>query len=556
MKNNTNHFYNEFKKTFVSISDKNWYSKLSSYIENIKSFSGNAEEKRMIAGWMAALCERAYYISAYKKDTKTRFTFATRLEKLMNSASLPKSLTCPGPVICGKRQPSLIKTITPTLDRFDVIEQLPEVFGNSIDSIIIGGSMSYIPFFGIRENQKIKDFSDIDTLIVINDDFFKKSSWIKFIKSDLFPDSDKKIFLNRIKIFQKLYLRNKADVFSQRFSIIGKGFTISNHFLTRSVFSRMIDTDLRKALRTKKDTQYIMRDFRTDPFRHPCHARHTFNGNRFESTIDGHDVKLGGFISDMPGFIISNSKFYPGVYQTVISPGLLTFYDRTGETRKLVKKFEKILYREVDNERKKFPTASYAKAHNRYDIFPPGRYNDGHNSYVSPEKIKKCIASSGPDITKVESKLEQGELISKKLQYSEKNEFVRDKAIKLLNKWKKETLKNAEKEIKGFIYRSKKIKSTIASAKKQENFWHTVVTIPSIKQIIINLPDPYKQEVNSNLAVHEEILTYKITPTEIMRLNSYEELAQISKKVYVATVTDPKNKSILPIAYNLVIPIS
>lgn len=556
MKNTTDHFYNDFKKTFTSISDKNWHGKLSSYLENIKSFSGNTEEERMIAGWMAALCERAYYISAYKKDTETRSVFATKLKKLMNSASLPKFFTCSGPVICGKRQPSLIETITPTIDRFDVIERLSETFGDGIDSIIIGGSMSYIPFFGIRENPKIKDFSDIDTLIVINDDFFKKSSWIKFIKSDLFPDSDKKIFLNRIKIFQKLYLRNEADVFSQRFSIVGKGFTISNHFLTRTVFSRMVDNDLKKALRTKDDTQYIMRDFRTDPFRHPCHARHTFNGNRFESTIDGHDTELGGFISDMPGFIISNSKFYPGVYQTVISPGLLTFYDRTGETKKLVKKFEKKLYQEVDRERKKFPTASYAKAHNRYDIFPPGRYNDGHNSYVSPEKIKKYNASSSPDITKVELKSKQEKSISKKSYHPEKNEFVRDKAIKLLDKWKKKTLKNAEREIKKFIYQSKKNKSTIAPAKKQASLWHTVVTIPSFKQIAIKLPNPYKKYTHSNLAVYKEILTHKITPSEIMRLNSYEELAQISKKVYVATVTDPKNKNILPIAYNLVIPIS
>jgi len=553
MKNITDHLYNEFKKTFVNISDKNWNDKLSSYLENIKSFSGNAKEERMIAGWVAALCERAYYVSAHKKNEDVRSNFANRLKDITNPALLPKFLTYSGSVICGKQQPSLVETIAPTLERFEVMELLPEVFGKGIDSIIVGGSMSYIPFFGIRENLKINDFSDIDTLIVINDDFFNESSWSNFIKSNIFPESDKNIFLDRIKIFQKLYSKNQADVFSQRFSVIGRPFTISNHFLTRSVFKRMVDTDLKMALQTKKDMQYVMRDFRVDPFRHPCHARHTFDGDRFESTIDGHTTEFGGFISDMPGFIISNGKFYPGVYQTVISPGLLTFYDNTGETRKLAKKFEKTLYNEVERERKRFPAATYARAHNRFDIFPYGRYENGHDSYVSPKIIREFELPLTPNIIRIESAIRPGKFITNKIQNTENNTHAREKSTKLLDKWKKEALNKVEKEIKNFIHQNNKFESEMTSAKKRGDSWYTVIAIPSSKKVSIKLPNPYKQ---GNSIVYQEILTHKITPGDIMRLNSYAELAQRSKKVYVATINDPENKSNIPISYNLVIPVS
>ena len=552
MKNTIDHFYTGFKKTFASISDKNWNSKLSSYLKDIKSFSGNTDEERMIAGWVAALCERAYYVSAHKKNMNVRADFANRLKDITNSALLPKFLTYSGSVICGKQQPSLVETIAPTLDRFKIMELLPEVFGNGIDSIIVGGSMSYIPFFGIRENLKINDFSDIDTLIVINDDFFNKSSWSNFIKSDLFPESDKKIFLDRIKIFQKLYSKKQVDVFSQRFSIIGKPFTISSHFLTSSVFKRMVDTDLKRALRIKKDMQYVMHDFRVDPFRHPCHARHTFNGDRFESTIDGHTTEFGGFISDMPGFIISNGKFYPGVYQTVISPGLLTFHDDTGETKKLVKKFEKTLYNEVGRERKQFPIATYARAHNRFDIFPPGRYDNGHDSYVSPKIIRKFELPLTPNIIRIGSTIRLGKFIINKIQNTENNTHAREKSTKLLDKWKKEVLNKAEKEIKNFIHQHDKFESEMTSAKKNGDSWYTVITIPSSKKVSIKLPDPYRR---NNSIVYQEILTRKITPGDIMRINLYAELAQRSKKVYVATINDPRNKNNIPTSYNLVIPV-
>lgn len=553
--NSLDMFHVDFKKAYTSMSEKDWHKQLASYLNKIKSFSGNPTDERIVTGWVAGLCERSYYIVAHGKNPNIRLDFEHRLKEIINSASLPKFLSRPGQIICGKRQPSFIENIIPTLERFQAMEHLPEIFGDGINSIIVGGSMSYVPFFGIRENPKIRDFSDIDTFIVINDNFFKESFWQKFINNNLFLAEEKKKFISRIKIFQKLLRQNAVDVFSQRFSITGKPFTISNHFVTRSVFSRMVYTDLKKSLRSKNDQQYIMRDFRECPFRHPCHARHTFDGERFESLIDGHEIKLGGFVSNMPGYIISNGKFYPGVYQTVISPALLVFYDRTGETTKLVKKFENILYREVKNTRKNSSSATYAKAHNRYDIFPPGRYDEGHSSYVSPKEITKYLPPPNFSVFKTESAILPGEAASYKRRDLKNNVCACAKAMNILGKWKKKTLENAEIEVKKFINQGN-FEILISSAKKQECRWYTVTTIPRVKKLIRALPRPYKQDNAGDLIVRKELYTQIITPGDIMRLNAYEKLAQIFGKVYVASIMDPADvRKNVPMSYAIVIPV-
>lgn len=559
MKNNTHRktqdlldtLHADFKSIYVNMSDKDWHKQLVSYLNKVKSFSGSPTDERIVTGWIAGLCEKSYYTIAHGKNPDIRLSFEHQLKEIINSASLPKFLSRPGQVVCGKRQPSFIESIIPTLERFRVMECLPEVFGDGIDSIIVGGSMSYVPFFGIRENPKNKDFSDIDTLIVINDDFFKKTSWKKFMSDNFFPLTEKQLFLSRIKIFQELHRDNIADVFSQRFSIIGKPFTISNHFVTRSVFERMVYSDLKESLHTKRDMQYTMRDFRIDPFRHPCHARHTFDGERFESQIDGRNVRSGGFVSDMPGYIISNEKLYPGVYQTVISPALLVFYDRTGETKKLVKKFENILYKEVRRIRKNSPSATYAKAHNRYDIFPPGRYDNGYNSYLSAKEIKKYIPAPNFNFIGIESDTLPGKYTNDETNNFRNNEPVFNEARNWMEKWKNKTLKRAEIEINDFINQNN-FKILFSSAKKEGRRWHTVAIIPRSKSLVKELQYRHLNKITTR----KELFTQIITPSDIMRLGAYEKLAQISGKVYVASIMDSADEhKHIPISYAVVVPV-
>ncbi len=542
-----------FKKRYENMTAENWYEQLASYINEMLPFSVDPTHERMVVGWVAALCEHAYYSAAYRKPVEVRLDFEHNLKKILASIRLPELLTRQGLIICGKRQPSFVESISPTLERFHVMEALPEIFGDAIDSIIIGGSMSYAPFFSVRGNQIDKDVSDIDALVVINSYFFKKSSWKKFTVSKLFPVIEKEKFLGRIKIFQRLLRTDAADVFSQRFSVCEKSFTVSIHFMTTSVFKQMVNTDLVKSLRTRSDTHHILRDFRIDIFTHPCHARHTFNNERIESMIDGHEISPGGFISSMPSYIISNGKFYPGVYHTVISPAFLVFYDHTGETIKLIKKFENILYKEVNFVRRKFPSATYAKAHNRYDIFAPGRFEEGLNSFISAKDIEKYSPSPSLNIVGIESVVLPGEIMGDIAEEEKRNKDVHNEISIFLKEWQEETLKNLNREVDEFLD-PENAEMILLLAKKQHLRWYTVVFIKSFKEKVITLPYPYWRSKDS--IIRQEVCTQIITPDVIMRSSAYEKLTRRFGKAYVATIVDPsdqdKRKSI---GYTLVIPI-
>lgn len=541
--------YNSFKKKYSNLNNKNWSKEIATYLKDIQGFSGDKIEQRMIFGWLAGLCERAYYVAAHKKSIKIRKFFEDKLKEVIFSKPLPKFLTEAGPVVCGKSQPSFFSAFTPTLDRYQIMELLPEAFQNNVDSIIIGGSMSYSPFFGIRENKKARDFSDIDGLVVINDNFFKKNSWDLFLKNDIFPLVEKKQFISRIKIFKSLLKRGKVDVFSQRFSVCGKLFTVSLHFVTKSVFEKMVHSDLKNSLKERNDLCYTMRDFRVDPFFHPCHARHTFDGRRVETVIDGYDLPSGGFIAMMPGYIVSDGNLYPGVYQTVISTAFLVFYDKTGETKKLVRGFKNILYKETKRAKEHFILSSYSRAHNRYDIFPPGRFENGHNSYVSPEEQKKYLISS-ISINPVCVDLKEKGVVCKTKNHSLKNNSAREKAEKKLDNWKRLVLKSAEDEVSKFL-NDKNLDSKILFFKNKGLKCCTVISIPNVSREVVKIPYPYLAGGKKNKLVCEEVIVQIITPWEVMRLRGYEKLARKFRKVYVASIIDPsdaKNKNTMSYA--------
>jgi hypothetical protein len=548
-----NKLFYDFKRFYSRINKENWQVCISSYISMANNFFGDLSEQRIVAGWLAGLCEKSYFVSANNQPVETRNSFKKQLTQIIKTANLSEFLNSYGVVICGKRQPSFRESILPTIERYEIMEKLPEIFSDGVESIIFGGSMSYSPFFGIRENSRSKDFSDIDALIIIKDSFFKKWAWKKLINSEIFFEKDKYIFLKRIKLFKKLIKSDNVDVFSQKFPIRDKKFIISIHFVTFDVFKKMIYADLKKSLNKRMDIQYDMTDFRVDEFSHPCHARHTFNGQRIETTINCRPAKGGGFLSSMPGYIISNGRFYPGVYHTIISTAFLVFYDITGRTKKLVKKFEKILYDEANLMRKEFSNSTYAKAHNRYDIFPPGRFEKGLNSYVSPNIIKKyrspdCFVTIN---SKVKGRFNDNNLVAICLDI---NNNCCNEAINLLKKWKRNALKKAERDIHRFID-SNGFKRKILLEKENNNKWCVVASVPSVKKIIVGITPAYKKNNSNSPIITEEVLIKIITPWEIMRIDAYEKLSRKSKKVYISSIFDKTSSSSLPYKYNVIIPV-
>ena len=547
-----NEIFFDFKQKYSNLNEENWETNVREFLENILHFSSNIYNERIVYGWIASLCEKAYFTCAYKKDLDTRLNFESNFNRIIKEKKLPKFLTCMGPVLCGKRQPSFIDAIDPTFERYQVMENLPQVFGQGVDAIIIGGSMSYGHFFSVRSNEKDKDFSDIDGVVVVNDLFFNEDNWNGFIKNGLFPEAENKLFFERMKVFRKLLSENKADVLSQRFSVVGKDFTVSLHFILESVFEKMICSDLENSLKERVDVNYVLRDFRVDSFTHPCLARHTFNGGRFESVIDGYKLDEGGYVSFMPGYTISAGKFYPGVYQTVIHPSFLVFYDRNGQTTNNVNKFQKLIYKEVEEMRKLFPFSTYSKAHNRYDIFEPGRYEEGLNSFIAQADLQKYLPYPDFNIIPVGKNPEKEivALITEKQNLI--NEKSRKKAQKSLTDWKRKTLLNASNQMMSFR-NNENSEQLLKFIKSEKRRWYTICFIGSQSKMVKKIPIPYYSR-ERNLIVDSEIYIQTISAREVMRLDEYEELSKKYGRVFVASVMDPGDETkVHPTYYALII---
>jgi len=542
--------YTVFKGTYNSLCSDNWRNLLASFLDQIVNTGYNVLQERVVTGWLAALSEKAYYEVAHQKKIKERVKFENDFKEIIRSKKLPEFLTLPGPVLCGKRQPSFVESIDSTFDRYNVMENLGDLFNPGVRAIIIGGSMSYGAFYSVRNNEKNKDFSDIDGLVIVGKDFFGESNKRDlFINNKTFPESEIKQFLDRMTSFKKLYNQGKADVLSQRFSVIGKQYTVSLHFFIDSTFKKMMYSDLKYSLDKNVDTDYLLKDFRTDLFTHPCLARHTFNGGRYESVITGHKAEEDGYISNVTGFTISNGMYFPGIFHTVIYPSFLVFYDKDQYVTDLVRKFEKLLYDAVDILRKKFPSSTYAKAHNRYDIFAPGRFDEGLNSFISPDNLNQYQSDSDLVIIQLGKEASVGLNIQDN---KEKNAKFRGKIQRKLKILKKKKLQEAEKQINDFI-ESKYAGELFSVLKKQGRKWFTVCLIKAVDKQVEKIPYPYFEE-SKKMLIDSELYLQTISAREIMKLSQYEELSKKYGRVFVASIMDPGEEfKTQPIYFALII---
>jgi hypothetical protein len=534
-----NDLYFVFKDKYDSLNSTNWKSSLSDFMDKIITTKYDVSPKRIVTGWLSSLIEKAYYKSAHQRSESEREKFEGDLRKIIKSKKIPSFLKLPGSVLAGKRQPSFLESIDSTLDRYCVMESLHNIFGPNVSGIIIGGSMSYGAFYSVRNNKKNNDFSDIDGLVVVSKSFFTDNNIKNIFRNNSFlPESEMNQFINRMITFGKLYNQGRADLLSQRFSVIGKEYTVSLHFLCDSTFENMVYKDFKNSLDRRLDTDYLLKDFRTDSFTHPCLARHTFNGNRYESPVSGEKTEFGGYIANVPGFTISNGMYFPGIYHTVIYPSFLVFYDKDQRVTNLVQKFESLLYKEVDILRKNFPSSTYAKAHNRYDIFAPGRFEEGLNSFISPDNFSKYEPDSDFKIFPLGSKSTISFVPNKD---NQKNKEHRDKIQRRLTLNKKKTLNNAENDIKIFL-KNKNIEKLLAHYKHQGKKWFTVCLIKAIEKEVHPIPNPYLDKVK-NIPIDSELYVQSVSAKDIMKLDSYEELSKKYGKVFVASVMDPSEES-------------
>ena len=196
--------YRLFCEIRSTLDTENWSHQLEVFLNEFSTFTGTDFEERIFSGWVAAICEQAYYVAAHGKDLRVRKKFEKEVNKIFSTKDIPRCLINSRFVLCGKKQPAVIDSIEPTFDRFRVLEELPDIFDDAIDSIVLGGSMSYVPFLGVRSDYANNDFSDIDLIFIQSDSFFNKTSWNSFRKAKTLYSDDKEIFLKRVNEYKRL----------------------------------------------------------------------------------------------------------------------------------------------------------------------------------------------------------------------------------------------------------------------------------------------------------------------------------------------------------------
>ncbi len=271
----------------------------------------------------------------------------------------------------NKRQPNLVESLTATLDRFEILEQLEQIFIKPCKSMIVGGSLAYGSFYNTRENRDTLVGSDIDIIAIIESDA-DESAWVAFEISNIFNEDEKNEFLVRKKIYlSDLSPSNKADILSQKFRIAGKNFDVSMHFFTLESFEALFPQDINNET-AKHDYVKNVRDYKYEAFTHKACKQVGFKGGVIDVEVPLQEKVDHGVITILPAYIIKEGEYYPGIYQNLILPTFGIYFDKDDITTDVVMKFKENVKSYADNQDGLISFESLLlRSHTRCELFPP-----------------------------------------------------------------------------------------------------------------------------------------------------------------------------------------
>jgi hypothetical protein len=166
-----------------------------------------------------------------------------------------------------------------------------------------------------------------------------------------------------------------VDVLSQKFQFVGKNYTISVHCFFDKDLEEIIGSDFEKDLVEGQDTIRVVRDFKQMPFEHAVCRQKNSSGDLYEYVVPIQKKVDGGFIAQIPAYIVFKGRLYPGLYQNLISP---EFNDpnklKDRDTIKQIRVFKGIFMRQMDKERKLY-NGGFSKSHTRSLLFAPMKYS-------------------------------------------------------------------------------------------------------------------------------------------------------------------------------------
>jgi hypothetical protein len=363
-----------FQEKIGMMDAENWKSALTHFIGQASLNHPDVFQENLVKGWLSRLLEQAYHLS--RQSGMAAGDFGEKVANAMREAGrMPDFLAANTRVVAGKRQPAFLESIEATIERLALAERLPEVFGKSVQGIIVGGSLSYGPFYNVRKNIDITGGSDIDVICIIAERDGVPAQ-VALVDGSDFALTDSDFFAERARHFNELRREGKADVLSQRFQVASKDFTMSVHFFPAEFFSEMNNEQISADLARNEDVVFAVRDYKAKPFEHGTCIQQSFDGENYPYIVPNQKETERGIIARLPGYIIQGGRFYPGLYQNLISPEFAVFDDATGYTSAMVGRFQRLMLERMRQEKEIRPSSSTTKSHIRNRVFAPERYLD------------------------------------------------------------------------------------------------------------------------------------------------------------------------------------
>lgn len=364
----------ELEELKLNISKENWSELLKPFLEKCCSQKISPDFHFLLRGFSAQALEAALF--SHKDNPEEIENFRSEIAFILEGVSFESVSFFTEKKMGEKKIAPFFESLQETIDRYESILHFRKIFSPITEDIIIGGSMSYGPFYNVRgADKETGNSSDIDGIIIFKDNIFNIIEQLKIVSGDVVPEEDMEIFIKRIKEFEILRESGRADALSQRFQFIGKGYSISVHCFFMDELASILGEQFEDSLSSENTVVKAVRDFKQKPFEHALCRQRNSSEDYYECIVPPQEQVEGGFIAEIPAYIISEGRLYPGLYQNLISPEFNSTDQLSSQrVRALVDSFHKTFLNQMEKEKHFYGGGSFSKSHVRGAIFAPMKY--------------------------------------------------------------------------------------------------------------------------------------------------------------------------------------
>jgi len=114
----------------------------------------------------------------------------------------------------------------------------------------------------------------------------------------------------------------------------------------------------------------ILRDYKDNHFPHIQCNQSSFSGKTYPFVVPNETTVDFGRVTSLPGYIIHDSEFFPGIYQNLISPMFSVYLDNS-DLIIHVDKFKSAMLDKLDYERQTNQGCKFRLFHVRSGYFSP-----------------------------------------------------------------------------------------------------------------------------------------------------------------------------------------